>query len=284
LFYFNFNVLIEKIFLTLHYIFAVFFVKSTFYKDRKSAYRFVLFITIINSIILYYLDFQKLFQNSPQIHYSEVTIDFITRFIIFFWLAWAAFHAYKEFKVADIEPWIITRFKLTALVALMVSLYNLNRFLLPWNVRTGYPINILSFTIFGIMAVVSFIISIGFYLAWVTPDRYKNYLNRGYEPREQKEFTEEEAIEIVKYLGDFLSEKTNLSSAAGRGAIKLAIKEQLDPFKPLHQVSYGDLKKVIQTALKKRLEKLEIQDVESLTIEMLQQLIRGQSLISMAYL
>ena len=283
-FLFNFNVLMEEGFQILHYLFAVFFIKSTFYKDRKSAYLYVLIMTMINSIILFYLYYQLLIQNSLQLHYAAVTIDFITRFTIFIWLTRAAYSAYKEFKNEDIEPWIITRFKLTAIVSLIVSLYNLNYFFLPWNVRFGDPNNILSFTIFGIMAIFSLIISVGFFLAWVTPNWYKNYLNKGYEPLEQKEFSEGEIFEIIKYLGDFLAKKTDFSPPAARGAIKLAIKEQLDPFKPMNQINYGDMKNVIQNSLKNRLFTLKIQNVELLSREMLQQLIRGQSLISLANL
>jgi hypothetical protein len=284
LFLFNFNVLMEEGFRILHYIFAVFFIKSTFYKDRKSAYFYVLSITIINSIILFYLYCQILIQNSPQFHYTAVTIDFITRFTIFIWLTWAAYSAYKEFKNEDIEPWIKTRFKLTAIVSLIVSLYNLNNFFLPWNVRFGDPNNILSFTILGIMSILSLIISIGFFLAWVTPNWYKNYLNKDFEPLEHKEFSEGEMIEIIKYLGDFLAKKTDLSPPAARGAIKLAMKEELDPFKPMNQINYGDMKNVIKNSLKNRLVTLKLQNVELVSKEMLQQLIRGQSLISLANL
>jgi len=68
------------------------------------------------------------------------------------------------------------------------------------------------------------------------------------------------------------------------GALKLATKDDLGPFKPLNQLSYGDLKKVINNSLKKRLMDLSTQDVENIIEGMLNQLIRGQSLIMMSNL
>jgi hypothetical protein len=91
-------------------------------------------------------------------------------------------------------------------------------------------------------------------------------------------------LRLLNILGNFLAKNTYLSPPAARGAIKLAIKEQLDPFKPLNQINYGDMKKVIQNSLKNRLFTLKMQFVELLSKVMLQQLIRGQSLISLANL
>jgi len=52
----------------------------------------------------------------------------------------------------------------------------------------------------------------------------------------------------------------------------------------MNQINYGDMKNVIQNSLNLRLLTLKIQNVEGLTKEMCQQLIRGQSLISLANL
>ena len=157
----NFNILMERIFFSLHYIFAIFFVRSIFYKDRKSLFGVILIFTIIGSVVLNYVVFLRMIENSILMYYFEVSLDFLLRFIIFIWLAWASYSAYKKFKNVDIEPWIKSRFKLTAIVALLVSLYNLNRFFIPWNVARGDPNNILSLTVFGVTAVFAFIISIG---------------------------------------------------------------------------------------------------------------------------
>lgn len=282
LFLFNFNMFAERIFYTLHYLFAIFFVKSIYYKERKSLFPFILTISIIGAIIHDYIVFMMMIENSPLLYYLEISIDFSLRFIIFIWLAWASYSAYKEFKDKDIEPWIKIRFKLTAFVSLLVSLYNLNRFFLPWNVNRNDPNNLISFTILGITAVLAFIISIGFFLAWITPNWFKKYINRDYEPSSKREYSETELIEIIKYLADILAEKVNLKAPAARGAFKLSIKDGLGPFKPLNQVNYGDFKNVLENSLSKRLSDLNIQNVEIIIEELKIELIRGQSLITMA--
>ncbi|MHA2290440.1 MAG: hypothetical protein ACXABG_16765 [Promethearchaeota archaeon] len=89
-------------------------------------------------------------------------------------------------------------------------------------------------------------------------------------------------MEIINYLGEYLSKSINISSPAARGLIKLAIKEELDPFKPLNQINYKDFKLVIENSLKQRLIKLEINETSVIIEILLDKLSRFQSLISMS--
>lgn len=89
-------------------------------------------------------------------------------------------------------------------------------------------------------------------------------------------------MEIINYLGEYLSKSINISSPAARGLIKLAIKDELGPFKPFDQVNYRDFKLVIESSLKVRLEKLEIYEIEVIIEILLDKLNRFQSLISMS--
>lgn len=89
-------------------------------------------------------------------------------------------------------------------------------------------------------------------------------------------------MEIINYLGEWLSKSINISSPAARGLIKLAIKDDLSPFKPLEQVIYKDLKFVIENSLKQRLIKLEIKETEVIIEILLDKLNKHQSLISMS--
>lgn len=90
------------------------------------------------------------------------------------------------------------------------------------------------------------------------------------------------SIEIIKYLGDKLGEKINISPSAARGMLKLAIKDQVGPFKPLSQLNYSNLKLILQNALRERLEKLEIPHYESVIEFLTDELTQNQSLITMA--
>jgi hypothetical protein len=88
-------------------------------------------------------------------------------------------------------------------------------------------------------------------------------------------------VEVIKYLGSNLAELIMISPPGARGLIKLAIKDELGPFKPFQQISYKELKMVIENALKKRLQNLEINTVDKIIEEMLALLARYQSLIVM---
>jgi hypothetical protein len=88
-------------------------------------------------------------------------------------------------------------------------------------------------------------------------------------------------VEVIKYLGFNLAEYIMISPPGARGLIKLAIKDDLGPFKPFQQISYKELKMVIENALKKRLQKLEIKAIDKIIEEMLALLARYQSLIVM---
>jgi hypothetical protein len=87
-------------------------------------------------------------------------------------------------------------------------------------------------------------------------------------------------MEIIKILGNKLAEKINVSSPAGRGLIKLAIKDELGPFKPLNQLEFIDFKNTIVNSLKKRLEKLEISSTNEIIDLLLDKLTKNQSLIT----
>ena len=87
-------------------------------------------------------------------------------------------------------------------------------------------------------------------------------------------------MEIIKLLGNKLAEKINVSSPAGRGLIKLAIKDELGPFTPLNQLEFVDFKNTIENSLKMRLEKLEISSTSEIIDLLLENLTKNQSLIT----
>lgn len=89
-------------------------------------------------------------------------------------------------------------------------------------------------------------------------------------------------MEIIKYLGEKLSEKIKISPPAARGLIKLAIKDELGAFKPFNEITFNDLKAVIQNALKIRVERLNVQNVENLINYLTIELTENQSLIIMS--
>ncbi|MBD3255316.1 MAG: hypothetical protein GF383_09500 [Candidatus Lokiarchaeota archaeon] len=87
-------------------------------------------------------------------------------------------------------------------------------------------------------------------------------------------------MEIINYLGERLAEKINISSPAGRGLLKLSIKDELGPFKELNQIRYKELENIINNSLKERLIGLGISDHGEVLKYLLEELNANQSLIT----
>ena len=88
-------------------------------------------------------------------------------------------------------------------------------------------------------------------------------------------------MEMIKYLSIILSEEVNLSSAASGGLIRLAIKDEIGPFKPLKQLDLKDYKTSCENALKERLQKLSVENIDQIIERLVNELIQNQSLITM---
>jgi hypothetical protein len=88
-------------------------------------------------------------------------------------------------------------------------------------------------------------------------------------------------MQIIYHLGDILSEKINISVAASRGLIKLAIKEEFGPYKPISTLGLRDYQTLITNSLKKRLQDLNIPKYEEIVELLIDELLKNQSLITM---
>jgi len=89
-------------------------------------------------------------------------------------------------------------------------------------------------------------------------------------------------LEIIKFLGDKLANKINISPPAARGLLKLAIKDELGPFKPISEINFNNFKSVMENSLRLRLIKLDIPNIDILIEYMLYHLTKNQSLTTMA--
>ncbi|MFX0024122.1 MAG: hypothetical protein ACFE9S_17475 [Candidatus Hermodarchaeota archaeon] len=88
-------------------------------------------------------------------------------------------------------------------------------------------------------------------------------------------------MEMIKYLSIILSEQIDLSPSASAGLIRLAIKDTVGPFKPINQLNFKDYKISCEINLKKRLQKLNINNINQIIISILDELVQNQSLITM---
>ncbi|MFX0030400.1 MAG: hypothetical protein ACFE8B_14405 [Candidatus Hermodarchaeota archaeon] len=88
-------------------------------------------------------------------------------------------------------------------------------------------------------------------------------------------------MEMIKYLSILLSNEVNLSTSASGGLIRLAIKDETGPFKPLKQLDLKDYIDVCENALKERLKKLNVKRVDQIIERLVSELTKNQSLITM---
>ena len=87
-------------------------------------------------------------------------------------------------------------------------------------------------------------------------------------------------MEIIYILAEKLSQKIHISPPAARGLLKLSIKEEVGPFKPLNQLDYDDFKNSIEKALRMRLDKLSINNPNEIIEYLIKELRIIQSLIT----
>jgi len=88
-------------------------------------------------------------------------------------------------------------------------------------------------------------------------------------------------MQIINHLAEVLSKKINISATASRGLIKLAIKDEIGPFMPLNIIGLKEYKAIIHSSLKRRLQNLNVENIEEIIELLLDELITHQSLVLM---
>ena len=280
------------------YIFLLFFIKFTFFRESDSPFVIILIVLIILRIsdffirVLYHFTIPEpssLELNLLPIYYTFMTIVALESMIPSLWLAFTTSNIHKKIKNEDIEPWIKKRYVLIKISSFIFAIGGFVLIFWPTGSLglnpTATMINLIYSLIIGNVLILFAITSL---IGWVMPNKIKAHFNKNYEPLEEKEYTQGEIVTIINYLGDFLAKKINLTPVAIRGMIKLAIKDEYCPIQHDKPLNYGNLKCVIQKPLKERIEKLQEQHdineetMNSLIAETLNQLNKGQSLITMS--
>jgi len=88
-------------------------------------------------------------------------------------------------------------------------------------------------------------------------------------------------MEVIRFLGDILAKRISISAPAARGLLKLSIKDEIGSFVEFNKINFTDLCNVINNSFKRRLIKLNVLEYESIIKELLDQLTKNQSLITM---
>ena len=198
-FLFTFPDIVETILISIAFVMCIIFTNLTFHKEQKSSLPFlILIITLINSILFFIFNLLRDIADSAPLYYVTIIHDFIYRSIIFGWLGWSSLIAYKKIKDQDIQPWIKTRYKIVSAVSFLICFERIVRIFQPWYQEFGDPNYLESYIVFGIISTMAIIFAVGFALAWFMPERFKRYLNKGYQAVEDKEYSEEELMDLIK--------------------------------------------------------------------------------------
>jgi hypothetical protein len=199
-FVFNLGSLYLEICVFIGYIFTVLFTNSVFYKDTKSK----AYLVLVCVILLGLIQIPFFILNLRQLYYIRVILDVPYTLLVFNWLALSSYRVYKRIKLENIQPWIKFRYKMIYIFSFVLSLNNIPEFFQPSGTYWGDPSNLVSLMVFGAMAILVIIFSIGFSLAWFMPTSLKKYFNRTYVHLDDESLSE---ADLTKLLRKELSER-----------------------------------------------------------------------------
>ena len=191
----NFLSILYYIYNLMGHFFLIFFVKFTFYTERRSAFALMLVSTIIAKIL--YVITYILTQITLSLELYDIGQCFAV-FIIFYtslWLSYASFSAYHRIKRSEISPWIKKRYLIVGISAILLAAQSFPTILTPYGYTFDSPFMASLALIITLLNIIFAILSL---IAWVMPRKLKEYFNRGYFKTEDEELSEEQLLAQVK--------------------------------------------------------------------------------------
>jgi hypothetical protein len=183
----------------------VIFTKVTFYRERKSAFIYLLIALIIvktiDFVLKLYIPFSipLNFVVNPSLilyYYLFLVITSLSIILSYPWLSIAALKYYNKIKVREIEPWVKFRYKLIGYSTIIISVNSLLYLLIPIDTYNWERID--SFIIGLLITIDTIIFSLANLIAWVMPQKLKNYLNRNYQGVIEQNLTETEIMNKIR--------------------------------------------------------------------------------------
>ncbi|NVM16964.1 MAG: hypothetical protein HWN80_04560 [Candidatus Lokiarchaeota archaeon] len=198
-FVFQLGPIFQEAIIIISFILTVIFTNLTFYKNKGFLSKIALCTVILLGIIQLGFFLVSVYGVwTLNLYYLRVALDFPYTFIVFNWLSYSSYTAYRRVKTQEIEPWIKVRYQMLAFFSLIFSFHNIPEFFQPPGTMWGDPSNIESLIVFGCTAILVVIFSLGFSIAWFMPNRLKQFLNRNYQATEEKEFQEKDLLDLIK--------------------------------------------------------------------------------------
>ncbi|MFX0101272.1 MAG: hypothetical protein ACFFCS_16990, partial [Candidatus Hodarchaeota archaeon] len=266
------------------YFLILVFLKKTFHEKVKSEEKIIaivgLILIAISSAFGFVEDFSSL-NLFPRLRYFIDDIFFIPMFIIYAIVSSRRVYV-KIRKDESISPSTRKRYQL----------FNITQALFAVNGLLNF-IDFMLFPSYSIFYVVS-VVSLGSlymlinYLIWLMPGFFKQYLDRNFKPPEEEIKEEPPTVEpreeytlvgydteaIIRYLSSQLSSKIQQNTKATRGLLRLAL---LNEHRDDTRITLQKLISFFQGALKDRLKKSGIENVDTIISEMVDDLLHNQS-------
>lgn len=185
-------------------ILLVVFTKLTFFKYKKSPFKiFLISLIIVRSIdFIIRLNFRisipmtYSLDESNLIYYYYILISITISFLLsHLWFGIVAVKYYKSIKSVDIVPWIKKRYQIIGIGSLIYTLSLFVYYFIPYNINgaSTFPNNIYGFILLGF----TICYSLFSFFGWVMPRFLKNFFNKNFEHEIQKEYSENELMDII---------------------------------------------------------------------------------------
>jgi hypothetical protein len=183
----------------------VIFTKYTFFREKKSSFIFLLvsliIVKIIDFVLKLYIPFSipLSFVLEPveiPFFYLYVTVSSLSILLSYPWLGLTALKYYKSIKPKEMEPWIKIRYKLIGYSSLIMLINGILYFLFP--IETYSWEQLYPFIIGLLITINTTIFSISNLIAWIMPQRLKDYLNRNYKGSVDENLTENEIMKKIR--------------------------------------------------------------------------------------
>jgi hypothetical protein len=176
-------------------VIGLIFIDRTFYQDRKSPFKLLLTLTLVLGAltIISFIMFERAILFQPNITFLLHNIFVGADFVIFgLWSFIAASGSLKLFSSSDaVEPWVKGRYKLVKFYSICIILVGSLTVFTPVEGTVNWALLVILFA--NILRIA------GETIAWVMPNIFKKYLNRGYESSDMSlELSEEEIMEGMR--------------------------------------------------------------------------------------
>jgi hypothetical protein len=170
------------------------------YKSKSRKPKYYLFLVVLLILIRIPIIIIKELILTPIMYYTNAILLIVILFLIFDWLAYSSYSAYKIIKDIKIESWIEFRYKLIVISSVIYPFYSIWALFQPWDVQFADPSNLFSTITFSLISLFSVGFGISVFIAWIMPMRLKKYINQkqGYVKEKELDLSDEELMNLLK--------------------------------------------------------------------------------------